>query len=223
VDLSTIKVCLFDVNGVLIDSNAANAKAMAAAFTDDPVLGKRIAAHYLTLTGVDRGSKIRIIQQEVMGAPFRQKEFDLRWESFKTLAHKSMQRAPLVAGCREVLAELGKRGLTRVALSNTPLDELEEILAAHDLQVSLDIIRGGGDWPKSESLVRLLDEFHFERDQSIFCGDGRKDLAAARSAGLSFVAIDPGAGEFNGETGFHGPYQDLAEWGEKVWGLKDYR
>ena len=218
VDLSKIRVCIFDVNGVLIDSNAANARAMAEAFTEDPALQKRIAAHYLTLTGVDRGSKIRAIQEDVVGAPFKEKEFDIRWERFKNLARESMLKAPLIAGCRSVLAELGKRGITRVALPNTPLDELEEILAAHDLESFLDLVRGGGDWPKSESLVRLRDELLFQPEQCVFCGDGKKDLAAARSAGLSFVAIDPGTGEFQGEEGFHGPYKDLAEWGKKGWG-----
>ena len=220
-DLSGIRVVIFDVNGVLIDSNAANAQAMAQAFTHDPVLQKAIASHYPTLTGVDRGSKIRIIQEQVIGAPFKEKEFELRWERFKALAHESMEKAPLIAGCKEVLAELGKGGITRVALSNTPLEELQQILAAHDIQSLLDVIRGGGDWPKSESLVRLLDEFQFQGDQCVFCGDGKKDLVAARSAGLSFVAIDPGTGEFDGEEGFHGPYRDLAEWGEMAWGLRE--
>ena len=50
-----ITVCIFDVNGVLIDSNLANAQAMAQAFTDDPILRERIAKFYLTLTGIDRG------------------------------------------------------------------------------------------------------------------------------------------------------------------------
>ena len=59
-DLSRIKVCIFDVNGVLIDSNLANARAMAEAFTEDPALQERIAELYLTLTGIDRGSKIQV-------------------------------------------------------------------------------------------------------------------------------------------------------------------
>lgn len=30
-------VCIFDVNGVLIDSNLTNARAMGEAFSDDPL------------------------------------------------------------------------------------------------------------------------------------------------------------------------------------------
>lgn len=219
-DLSEIKVCVFDVNGVLIDSNLANARAMAEAFTEAPVLQERIAEFYLTLTGIDRGSKIRIIQEQVVGGPFKEGEFDLRWEGFQRLAHVSMCQAPLLPGCKEVLAEVGKRHVTRAALSNTPLAELQEILAAHDLLSLLDVVRGGGDWPKSESLVRLLDELQFERDKSVFIGDGKGDLAAARHAGLSFVAIDPGVGEFDGQEGFHGPYKHLAEWAQKALGMR---
>lgn len=219
-DLPKIEVCVFDVNGVLIDSNVANARAMAEAFTDDPIMQQRIAELYLKLTGIDRGGKIRTIQEQVIGSPFREKEFELRWERFKSLARLSMLKAPLLQGCNEVLAELGKLKVTRVALSNTPLVELQEILAAHRLESLLEVIRGGGDWPKSESLLRLLREFQFGSDKCLFIGDGKGDLAAARYAGVSFVAIDPGTGQFDDEEGFDGPYRHLADWGQKVLGME---
>jgi phosphoglycolate phosphatase-like HAD superfamily hydrolase len=216
--LHEIKVCIFDVNGVLIDSNLANAQAMAEAFGDDPVLQKRIADFYLKLTGIDRGSKIRRIQEQVIERPFKQDEFELRWERFHNLSHQSMLNAPLLPGCKEILAALGRLDITRVALSNTPLADLREILSAHSLDALIDLIRGGGDWPKSESLVRLLQESQFEPDKCLFIGDGRGDLAAARQAGVSFVAIDPGTGEFDGVEGFGGPYEHLADWGGRVLG-----
>jgi phosphoglycolate phosphatase-like HAD superfamily hydrolase len=210
-DLNT-RVCIFDVNGVLIDSNLANAQAMAQAFTDDPILQDRIVQKYLTLTGIDRGTKIRTIQQQVIGRPFQEKEFELRWERFKTLGRDCMRRAPLIPGCKEVLIELGRRQITRVALSNTPVTELRDILASHGLESLLDLIRGGGDWPKAESLARLLHERRMEPDTCLFFGDGKGDLAAAKQAGVAFVAIDPGTDEFAGVEGFWGPYRSLAEW-----------
>jgi len=218
-----ITVCIFDVNGVLIDSNCANAQAMAQAFTDDPTLQGRIAEKYLTLTGIDRGTKIRTIQQHVIGRPFEEKEFELWWGRFKTLGSACMRRAPLIRGCKEVLGELGGRQITRVALSNTPVAELQDILATHGLEPLLDFIRGGGDWPKAESLARLLAECPLEADRCLLFGDGKGDLAAARRASVPFVAIDPGTGEFTAEEGFAGPYRDLAEWGETVLGMPRYR
>lgn len=219
-NLHEVKVCIFDVNGVLIDSNIANAQAMARAFTDDPILQKRIADLYLKLTGVDRGSKIRTIQEELISRPFKQNEFELRWERFHHLSHQSMLKAPLLPGSKEILDEIGTLDITRVALSNTPLAELQKIIAAHNLETLLDIVRGGGNWPKSESLVRLIQEFQFEPEQCLFVGDGKGDLAAARRAGVSFVAIDPDTGEFDDEAGLDGPYKHLADWGVKVLGNK---
>ena len=218
-DLSKTHICIFDVNGVLIESNLANAQAMGEAFTDDPTLRIQIVELYLKLTGIDRGSKIRIIQEQVMKRPFEKREFKLRWERVKDLVHISMTKAPLIKGCREVLTELGKRKITRVALSNTPRAELQEILSAQNLESSLEFIRGGGDWPKSESLGRLLREFQFEPRKCLFMGDGKGDLAAARSAGVAFVAIDPGTGEFDDEDGFDGPYRNLLDWGQKALGM----
>ncbi|HOI93583.1 MAG TPA: HAD hydrolase-like protein [Syntrophobacter fumaroxidans] len=207
-----IKVCIFDVNGVLIDSNAANAQAMAQAFTEDPELQSRIVDAYLQLTGIDRGSKMRIVQDRVVGRPFTENEFELRWEGFKRLGRISMLRAPLTTGCREVLAELGRMKITRVALSNTPLEELREALANRGLNILLDEIRGGGDWPKSETLARFLRDCRIEPRHCLFLGDGKGDLDAARRNGVPFAAIDPGTGEFRGETGFDGPYPNIAEW-----------
>lgn len=80
-NLSKIKVCIFDVNGVLIDSNLANARAMGLAFTDDPQMQEQIAAFYLTLTGIDRGEKIRRVQSQIIQKPFAENEFELRWKN----------------------------------------------------------------------------------------------------------------------------------------------
>jgi phosphoglycolate phosphatase-like HAD superfamily hydrolase len=215
-ELTRIKVCIFDVNGVLIDSNVANAQAMAQAFTDDPELRGRIVEVYLQLTGIDRGSKMRIVQERVVGRPFEQNEFELRWEGFKRLGRVSMLNAPLTPGCREVLAELGRLKITRVALSNTPLLELRETLAARGLDALLDEIRGGGDWPKSESLARFLRDRRLGPADCFFMGDGKGDLNAARRNGVPFVAIDPGRGEFRDETGFEGPYASIGDWYRSV-------
>jgi phosphoglycolate phosphatase-like HAD superfamily hydrolase len=222
-DLSAVKVTIFDVNGVLIDSNSANARAMAQAFTDDLVLQQRIIQLYLKLTGIDRGSKIRIIQDQVIGTSFKETEFELRWTNFINFGRLAMLDAPLFEGCKKVLMEVGKRNFTRVALSNTPLPELREILVARNLESLLDVARGGGDWPKSESLTRLLEEFQFASDECIFFGDGKGVLSAAREAGVSFVAIDPGTGEFDAEKGFAGPYPSLAHWGRELMDIQSFR
>ncbi|HPA13940.1 MAG TPA: HAD hydrolase-like protein [Desulfobacterales bacterium] len=214
--LKEVKNCIFDVNGVLIDSNVANARAMAEAFTDDAGLRKRIAELYLTLTGIDRGTKIRRIQENIICRPFHEGEFELRWQRFKNLSGNGMRGARLMPGCKEVLDELKKRRIHRIALSNTPLKELKNGLSAHGLEHRFEIIRGGGDWTKSESLRCLLEEFHFNPVQCLFIGDGKGDLAAAGLAGISFVAIDPGTDEFAGETGFDGPYIDLCHWGKAI-------
>ena len=60
-----------------------------------------------------------------------------------------------------------------------------------------------------QELARCLQQAVVEAQQ-------KGDLAAARYAGVPFVGIDPGTGEFNGEDGFDGPYKSLADWYQKV-------
>lgn len=215
-DLSKVTTCIFDVNGVLIDSNRANARAMGQAFTDDPLIQEQIATFYLTLTGIDRGEKIRRVQAQVIQKSFAENEFDQRWEKLKTLTKKSMSTAPLAEHCKKILKALAQKGITRAALSNTPLNELRQILTGKALAPLLDIIRGGGNWPKTDSLKRLLDEFEFRPETCLFIGDGKGDLWAARAAGVPFVAIDPDTGEFDGEHGFIGHFTSLSQWGRKA-------
>ncbi len=90
-----------------------------------------------------------------------------------------------------MLSALGSRGITRIALSNTPLPELIETLMRMALILLLDRIQGGGDWPKSEALMRLLEEVPFLSMNASFFGDGKGDLAAARQNGVPFVASIP--------------------------------
>jgi phosphoglycolate phosphatase-like HAD superfamily hydrolase len=219
VSADKFKICIFDVNGVLIDSNPANARAMAEAFTPDAVVRRQIAELYLQLTGIDRGTKIRIIQERIFRKSLVAGEFESIWDKLRDLSKVSMSSAPLIAGSREVLTELGRRKITRAALSNTPEVELSEIMAARGLDFFLDIIRGGGNWPKTESLARFLSEFGFDPLDCIFLGDGKGDLAAARHAGVPFFGIDPGTGEFDGEEGVAGPFENLADWGRRVLGM----
>ncbi len=78
------------------------------------VLFKKDAAHYSRLFSSKEEAPvedIRAIQAQVIGRPFREQEFELRWERFKALGSKAMHRAPLLPGCKEVLADLGRRPL----------------------------------------------------------------------------------------------------------------
>lgn len=71
----------------------------------------RIAEYYLGLTGIDRGSKIRNIQECLVKCPFAENEFDLRWERFKNLSRETMLKASLGVGSKEVLTKVGEMGL----------------------------------------------------------------------------------------------------------------
>jgi hypothetical protein len=41
-----------------------------------------------------------------------------------------------------------------------------------DSNLALNITRGGGDWSKAETLLRLLKDYRFEPSQCLFVGEG---------------------------------------------------
>ncbi|MCR5219878.1 MAG: HAD hydrolase-like protein [bacterium] len=219
-DISRYRVFIFDVNGVLFLSNEGNARALAAAFTADEAVQQRIIDLYAVMSGLDRGTKIRRVQEEVIGRPFQEGEFELRWERFRELSRDSMLMAPLGRGCREVLEHLGRVGKVRAALSNTPPAQLAEVLKRRGLDTLLDIVRGGGDWPKTQSLARMLDECGLSAADCLFLADGRGDLAAARGSGVDFAGINEVADEFEGATDILGRWSDLGAWGSEQLGIR---
>ena len=219
-DISRYRIFIFDVNGVLFLSNEGNARALAAAFTADETVQRRIVDLYAVMSGLDRGTKIRRVQEEVIGRPFQEGEFELRWERFKELSRDSMLMAPLGRGCREVLESLGKAGKMRAALSNTPPAQLAEVLKKRGLDALLDIVRGGGDWPKTQSLARMLDECGLSAADCLFLADGRGDLAAARGSGVDFVGINEVDDEFEGASDILGRWPDLGAWGSEQLGIQ---
>jgi phosphoglycolate phosphatase len=97
-------------------------------------------------------------------------------------------RLRIFPGAAEALARLAGRGITLAVLSAHYREKLEEEVAASGLAGRFARVEGGVA-NKIETLPRLVREAGYDPAASVYVGDMRHDIQAARAAGITPVAV----------------------------------
>lgn len=101
-----------------------------------------------------------------------------------------LQFMEIEPGLKPLLRYLKPRYHTAVATNRT--DTMNRVLRSHGLEDAFDLVVTALDVinpkPHPDQLNKILDHFALAPDQTIFIGDSELDAAAARAAGVSFVA-----------------------------------
>jgi len=101
-----------------------------------------------------------------------------------------LQFMEIEPGLKPLLRHLKPRYHTAVATNRT--DTMNRVLRSHGLEDAFDLVVTALDVinpkPHPDQLNKILDHFALAPDQTIFIGDSELDAAAARAAGVSFVA-----------------------------------
>ncbi|MGD9352834.1 MAG: HAD-IA family hydrolase [Desulfobacterales bacterium] len=101
-----------------------------------------------------------------------------------------LQFMEIEPGLKLLLRHLKPRYYTAVATNRT--DTMNRVLRSHGLEDAFDLVVTALDVinpkPHPDQLNKILDHFALAPDQTIFIGDSELDAAAARAAGVSFVA-----------------------------------
>lgn len=97
-----------------------------------------------------------------------------------------------------VLSALKAAGWRLIVCTNKPEAPSREILSALDLAPLFEAVAGGDSFPYRKPdprhLLTLLDQVNAAPETAIMFGDGRADVAAARSAGITSVLAEFGYG-----------------------------
>ena len=182
---------LFDVDGTLVDSNDAHARAWVEAFAG---YGVHVDfAHVRRCVGMG-GDKL---MPEVSGlredTPKGKAISDSRREIFK---QKYLPRVKAFPGARELVAALKARGLTLVAASSAKKDELKPLLAIAGADVLLDAATSSDDAeeskPDPDIVQAALKQAKARPDGAIMIGDTPYDIEAAARAGVRVIAFRSG-------------------------------
>lgn len=189
-----LKLILFDVDGTLVDSQAAIVGAMNSAFAS------------VNLETPDRPAILSIVGLSLPQAMMKladtstQAELDTLVERYKTAYHAARMQAgvdhsPLYPGTRDVLAELRQEPeyLLGVATgkSKRGLDGLLEVHQINDF-VTKQVADHHPSKPHPSMIMQAMAETGVSPEDTVMIGDTRFDMDMARAAGVRGIGVSWG-------------------------------
>jgi HAD superfamily hydrolase (TIGR01509 family) len=179
---------LFDVDGTLVDSNDAHARAWVEAFS---AFGVHVDyGHVRRCIGMG-GDKL---MPEVSGlredTPKGKAISERRRDIFK---EKFLARVRAFPGAGDLVAALKARGFTLVAASSAKRDELQSLLAIAGADALLDAATSSDDAeeskPDPDIVHAALKQAKAPPEAAIMIGDTPYDVEAAGRAGVRVIAF----------------------------------
>lgn len=208
-----LKVVLFDVDGTLVDSNDAHARAWVDAFAEAGV--QVDFARVRRCIGMGGDKLIPAVSDLTEESPEGQRISKRRSEIFTTKHLPTLQAFP---GARELVAAIKDLGLLAVAASSAKKDELKPLLAIAGAESLMDAATSSDDAeeskPDPDILHAALERAKARPEEAVMIGDTPYDIEAARRAGVPVIAFRCGGwgdAELKGaEAIYDGPADLLA-------------
>ncbi len=208
-----MKGVLVDLDGTLIDSNEAHARAWMEALADAGIpaefaalkewAGKRADRLLPGLTGIDPQSELG------------QRIQDRRAEIFRIDFLPMIRAFP---GATALLQLFRDRGFRMAALTASPLGHVDMLLKQTKLEGYLE-------GAMAESVSAGLRKLAVPARDVIFVGDTPSDVEAARRAGVRSIAFTSGgwsAEQLSGANAiYQGPWDLLAEFEGSLFGTRE--
>ena len=213
--LSQVQTVLFDVDGTLVDSNAAHAESWAQALGEHGIDAK--AADVRPLVGMG-GDKVLPKLADIESTSERGKKLS---ERKKALFNERLPRLQATRGARSLVEFLKARGIVVAIATSAQDEEMQAILRQAKLDDLFTIHATKDDAaeskPDPDIVLAALDEASADRASTVMIGDTPYDIEAARRAGVEVIALRCGGHwkdeDFAGAIGiFDDPAALLADW-----------
>ncbi|HIE23867.1 MAG TPA: HAD family hydrolase [Candidatus Korarchaeota archaeon] len=176
--LNEIEAVLFDMDGVLIDSERAWYQALNS-IREELGFSKVSWEFYLKHLGQSIEKDVEIF--------FKGKGVEEIKEMYIKCFPRFMNQIRLMPDAREVLIKLRSLGLKTGCVTNTPKALAIEILKEFKLLDLLGVVIGGDEVarqkPNPEPILKALSILRVSPDKACFVGDTLHDVEAARRAG----------------------------------------
>jgi len=208
--MAEIRGIILDVDGTLIDSNAAHARAWQdalGAYGYNPLYGE-----VRQLIGMGGDQLLPILIGVDSQSEEGQEINELRSEIFQTRYLPWLRPFPQA---RKLLAQMRAVGLTLVVGSSTGQDELEKLLSianvadlVQEVIAADDVVRSK---PEPDIVETALAKMAHPRNTVLLLGDTPYDLEAATAAGIAMIALRCGGWQDVDLQGALAIYDDPAD------------
>lgn len=181
------KAALLDVDGTLLDSNDAHARAFVDAMRENGFFVKYSSVRLLIGMGSDKliPAAINIAAESRVGKRIGERKGEL----FKEIL-PGLQPTP---GARRLVEKLRDCGLSRVVASSAGEDEIKLLLKQADVADLIEDETTADDVeeskPDPDIVLAALHKARVHAKQAIMIGDTPYDVEAAMRAGVEIIAL----------------------------------
>ncbi len=186
--MTKVKIIIFDVDGVLVDSRDANIAIFQSAF-EKLGLSKPSRKDILACLHLDLMSTLTRLTKSTDSSVID----DLS----DLIMSRKMRRSDLFIfpdKLRETLIKLHKTYILAI-VTNRYKDDLNEVLDTAEIRPFFDLLVPRGSYkkakPNPEGLLRVLDILQIDASSAVYVGDTYVDIEAAHAAGLKSINLGP--------------------------------
>lgn len=190
------RLVMFDLDGTLVDSVPDLATAVDRMLTE---LGRQPAGVELVRTWVGNGARVlvrRALAGSIEHAAVSDAETDVALARFLDIYADCHELITLYPGVHELLEALSTAAVELAVVTNKPERFVAPLLEQVGLGGYFRWIIGGDTLPQQKpdpaALLQVMHLAGVTAAQSLFIGDSRSDVLAARAAGVPCVAVSYG-------------------------------
>ena len=189
--LTGIRLIIYDLDGVLVDTSDAICLSFNAALED---------AGEAPCSDEEIRAMIGVPLDEMYRRVFPQERWGLVDGCFKryreVFMDVSLEHARILDGVEATLTHFEDEGLQQCLATNKSTPEAEKILTHLGIDAYFDLIVGYDDVsspkPSPEMILLALDAMGVEPDEAVLIEDSPTGLAAGKGAGVFTVAVPTG-------------------------------
>lgn len=206
-----LKTVLLDIDGTLLDSNAAQAHAWEDAFAERGYHIPRDQVFPLVGLGGDKVLERLtpgLSDKEGVGKEIAQR----RKEIFQ---QRYLSSVKPTRGTRELVERIGQLGMTPVVATSAESDELQALLKAAGvadlIETEANSSDASGSKPDPDIVQAALEKSGSDPQESIMIGDTPFDVEASQKAGVPSIAFRSGGHDESDLAGALAIYDDPAD------------